>query len=109
MYSVRVLTDGLVEFNGRRYVSVEGPASSHLSAEALATLTARLEQAPLGEWKSGYDTRTTTDEADVKLELRGRRISHYLGDASAPASLTQLEQDLDALLQTAQWVVGPSK
>jgi hypothetical protein len=105
-YVVTVSSSGAVEFDGETAVLVKGKSTATLSAEQLAAIKARLEQCPFEQWKAAYDDRTMTDMASVELTWNGRTIRHYLGDGKAPQELTKLEDDLDALIGTAQWVNG---
>lgn len=106
MYKVKVLADGAIEFDGERFVATVGHATGKLDADALSKLVARLEASGFAEWKSAYEDRRMTDMATVRLTFRGRTITHYLGDDSAPAGLKQLEDDVDALIGTSQWIAG---
>jgi Domain of unknown function (DUF6438) len=104
MYTVAVSTNGDVTFKGVNFVSVKGMAKGKLGREALTKLTARLEASGFGTWKTSYENHQVTDMATVELTWNGKTIRHYLGDEKAPEALTQLENDVDALIGTAQWV-----
>ncbi len=106
LYSVRVMTDGAVTFEGERFVAVTGTSTAQLDPAALGTLVARLEASGFERWKPAYTTREVTDLATVELRFKDKTIRHYLGDAHAPAELTALEADVDTLLGTSQWVTG---
>lgn len=106
MYSVTVFTDGAVSFDGERFVETQGHATGKLDAAALGKLVKRLESSGFAEWKTSYENRQVTDMATVTLTFRGRTIVHYIGDESAPAGLKQLEDDVDALIGTSQWIAG---
>ncbi len=106
VYAVQVSSDGAVEFTGERAVLVEGKSTSKLDADAVAKLVARIEGSGFASWNALYATRLVTDLATVELTYKGRTIRHYLGDSKAPLELTQLEDEIDALIGTSQWVTG---
>lgn len=104
IYRVEVFTDGRVRFQGERFVQVTEPVEAKLSEAQLQALTARLERGGFA-WKS-YERRDATDMPTVVLTWKGQTLRHYQGDQSAPPELTQLEDDLDALIGTARWIKG---
>jgi hypothetical protein len=106
MYVVKVMSDGAVVFDGERFVATVGKATGALDAAALEKLTQRLDASAFASWKAAYTDRRMTDMATVELTVRGRTVVHYLGDDSAPEGLKQLEDDVDALVGTAQWIAG---
>lgn len=105
-YVVTVSSTGEVEFDGESSVLVKGKSTAMLSAEQLATIKRKLEASAFEQWKAAYDDRTMSDMASVELTWNGRTIRHYLGDGKAPKELTTLEDELDALIGTSQWVTG---
>ncbi|MFO0595504.1 MAG: DUF6438 domain-containing protein [Myxococcaceae bacterium] len=105
-YTVRVLESGAVEFNGERDTLVKGAASATLDAAALGKLKARLEGSGFSQWKDAYLTATTVDQPGAELTFQGRTIKHSKGDETAPKELSALEDDVDSLIGTSQWVTG---
>lgn len=105
VYLVEVRGDGAVHFKGERNVKITEPVDSKLDAAALAKLTARLERSGFSGW-SDFSNHQVTDMATVVLTFRGKTVRHYLGDEKAPADLTRLEDEVDALIGTARWVTG---
>ncbi len=105
-YQVEVFSDGRVRFEGRRHVATVGEAVGQLDAAQLSALEARFEAARFTDFAGRYERADTTDLPVVVLAYQGRAVRHALGDSSAPAALTQLEDDVDTLLGTARWVTG---
>lgn len=105
VYGVEVMSDGLVRFKGERHVKVTEPVEVTLDAATLGQLTARLEQSAFSSW-TDYVKPDTTDLPTVTLSFKGKTLRHDRGDAKAPAALTKLEDDVDALLGTERWVKG---
>lgn len=106
IYVVKVMSDGAVAFEGERFVATVGKATGALDAAALEKLTQRLDASGFAGWKAAYTDRRMTDMSTVELTVRGRTVVHYLGDDTAPEGLKQLEDDVDALVGTAQWIAG---
>jgi len=106
VYAVKVSSAGDVEFTGEGGVLVTGPSTATLEAATLQKLTARLEGSGFATWNAQYVKRAMTDQPTTTLTFAGKTIEHYQGDDSAPAELKALEDDVDALIGTAQWVTG---
>lgn len=105
VYRLEVFEDGRVRFEGRLHVAVTEPVEARLPAAEVARLVRRLEQPGFDRWVD-YAQPTTTDQPTVTLTYKGVTIRHDRGDANAPAALTALEDDLDALVGTQPWVKG---
>lgn len=103
VYRVEVLEDGLVRFKGERHVKVTEPVQGRLEQAALEKLTARLDQSGFAQWKDFTRTHMS-DMPTVVLTYKGHTVRHSLGDDQAPPELTQLEDDVDALLGTERWI-----
>lgn len=103
-YAVRVYSDGLVEFEGRRFVATAEKASATLTAAELKAVRSALEAAHFESFKPAYTRPTTTDLPTVIVSNGRKTVRHALGDQTAPASLTRLEQQLDELLHTTRWM-----
>ncbi len=104
-YRLEVFEDGRVRFTGTRHVAVTEPVETTLPRATVDTLIRRLEQRGFEPWVD-YDKPTMTDQPTVTLTWKGVTIRHNLGDERAPSPLKQLEDDLDALVGTEQWVRG---
>lgn len=105
VYVVEVLTDGTARFKGERHVKVTEPVEAKLEPAALQKLEARFEQTAFAQW--GHFTKPTMSDAPtVVLTFKGHTVRHYRGDDQAPPELTQLEDDVDALIGTDRWVKG---
>lgn len=105
IYVVEVLGDGLLRFKGERHVKVTEPVELKLEPAALEQLTARVEQTGFAGWND-FTTNDMSDAPTVVLTFKGHTVRHYRGDTRAPAELTALEDELDALLGTDRWVKG---
>jgi hypothetical protein len=106
VYAVKVSSAGDVQFDGTRDVLVTGPSSSTLDAATMKKLVTRLEGSGFAKFNAQYLKRTETDQPTVTLTFGGKTVEHYLGDETTPPELKQLEDDVDALIGTSQWITG---
>ena len=113
MYTVSVDAQGLVTYNGDRFVKLKGIHKAQLSKNRLTRLYKALERAKLGQYKNQYKDMDVSDLPSAILKVSGlkigarvgsKTIDHYFGDKNAPESLTRLENEVDALLGTRKWV-----
>lgn len=105
IYLVEVLSDGTLHFKGERHVKVTEPVELKLEPSVLEKLTARVEQSGFAAW-SDFTTNEMSDAPTVVLTFKGHAVRHYRGDTRAPAELTALEDEVDALLGTDRWIKG---
>ncbi len=101
VYTVELFADGRVHFRGEANVREPGEHEWRLEAAELQAVVARLETSGFGAWKNAYERQDMTDAGTAVLTYRGKTITHYHGDNSAPPELTALEDELDQLLGTA--------
>jgi hypothetical protein len=108
IYTVTVLRDGTVTWQGRRFVKVVGSATAKLPARTVAALAAAFRRADFFALADRYDHRDVTDNPSAITTFsdgtRTKKIDHYYGDESAPAALRELEARVDELAGTARWV-----
>lgn len=105
VYLVEVLTNGTLRFRGERHVKVTEPVELALPPTTLQALFARLDGSAFSGWPD-FTTVNSSDAPTVVLTYRRHTVRHYRGDAAAPPELTQLEDDVDALLGTGRWIKG---
>jgi hypothetical protein len=105
VYSVTVSSTGVVVFDGEHAVKVLGRSSAQLTPARLGELVARLERSSFAQWKD-FVSQDMTDQPGAVLTFRGKTVRHYHGDEKAPPELKQLEDEVDALIGTSQWVSG---
>lgn len=105
VYLVEVLGDGTLRFKGARHVKITEPVELKLEPATLQRLFARLDGSDFAGWPD-YTKVDATDAPTVVLTYKGHTVRHYRGDDAAPAELTKLEDDVDALLGTERWTKG---
>ena len=108
IYTVTVLRDGTVRWEGKRFVDVTGKATGHLSAKQLAALTDAFKKADVFALKDKYTSYDVTDHPSANITYddgtRKKTIAHYHGDRSAPEALDKLESDIDGIVDTMRWI-----
>ena len=108
IYTVKVLRDGTVQWEGERFVKVTGKATAKLSAAKLAELADAFAKAGYFALKDKYTRYDITDHPSANTSYddgsHHKAIAHYHGDRSAPAALDQLEARIDEIVGTSKWI-----
>jgi hypothetical protein len=114
VYKLTITADGAVEFEGRRFVKQEGVTiKSAISLERLKELMAEFDRVKFFSLDDDYSEtrfscRTDHPSAFTSIRTNGRskRINHYLGcgEPKVPKELTELENKIDEIVNTAQWL-----
>jgi hypothetical protein len=109
VYTVRIDATGLVTYQGEDFVRVLGPASRMLSAGEVNALADELEANDYFNLTVPEDcTNVFTDAPTVTTSLSRRGLSRevvdYKGNKCAPPILDTLEQRIDEVAGTAEWV-----
>jgi hypothetical protein len=107
VYTVRILEDGTVIYNGQDFVAVTGEQTGEIDPATVEAMVAEFAEAGYFEWDAEYMTQTVTDLPTIITSVtrngETHRITRYAGDASAPLALGFLEQWVDAMANTTQW------
>lgn len=107
VYALTVYKDGAVDFEGKHHVKVRGRASAHLQQEQMSELARAVKAASFDSLQPSYERVGVTDRATVVLSIArddaSKTVRHYLGDDSAPASLVELEDAIERIVQVEQW------
>lgn len=105
---VTISADGTINWNGGRFVQTVGAASSKISPERVKELVGVFEQAGYFSLKDSYTAQGVTDmpSANTSITMNGQHkaVQHYYGDSSAPEQLKQVEDKIDEIANTAQWI-----
>jgi hypothetical protein len=109
VYTVTLHGNGRVDWNGERYVAKLGPASRRIKPGAVAALRREIDRAGFWRWPDHWEcARVATDHPwtyiTVVTAARSRRIKHYHGNACVPDAVSRLEQRIDEVAGTAEWV-----
>ena len=114
VYMVTVSAGGEVRFQGNSFVSHPGLSLSRIPQSRVDSLIAELDAAGYFEFDERYvpgspacgnaATDLPTVTTSVTVRGRTRRIQHYRGCSAAPQTLSRLEDRIDEVLNTAQWI-----
>lgn len=109
VYKVEIFRDGVVEYEGKKYVKIQGQATGHVSAEQLLALEEQFRDRSFLTFEDAYERSHTTDcpSAYTTYAFHGftKTVRHYLADDCAvPPSLTALEHEIDRVVQIEQWI-----
>lgn len=114
VYSVRIVADGTVTFDGERFVEVTGVSTAAVEPSAAADLMHGLVAGGFNELAERYthDAKVCgsyhTDAPRVILTLRmsGREktVEHDYGCSDAPESLRRMHAQVDSVAGVARWI-----
>jgi acetamidase/formamidase len=116
IYTVTITSDGVVTFNGERFVKNAGLAQGRIDKSAFRDLVREFEKLDYfklpDEFVPGTKVcpKTITDmpSANTSIRLNGKtkRVAHYrgCGDSGVLARLTALENKIDEVAETEKWI-----
>lgn len=112
VYSASLWSNGVVTFQGAQCVKLKGNHEKRVSAETIQFVERALKMVKYCALESEYVRVDSTDGVTVLVSSAAcgflKTVRHYHGDNTAPLALGKLEDQLDLLLGTLQWV-GPEK
>jgi len=107
IYTVSILEDGTVLYNGERFVSVTGEQTSTIDPTVVAQMVKAFEDAGYFDWDTSYENMTITDMPTVTTSVthdgKTHQIARYAGDYSAPLALPFLEAWIDQMVNSQLW------
>ena len=107
VYTITILEDGTVLYNGERFVEVTGEQTSEIDPATVDMLVEAFADAGYFEWEEAYDQQTITDLptiiTSVTRDGETHRITRYAGDSNAPLALPFLETWIDEAVNTQMW------
>jgi len=110
VYRLTIASDGSVVYIGTKWVKVTGRREYSITPGQVAELESAFERAGFMQLHD-YDHVESTDDdwAHLSFALNGRikRVRHYHGDASAPAALNTLEDEVDRVTASGQFTGTP--
>ena len=113
VYTVTIYGDGTVRYEGKEHVKVKGSQTRVISPDRVRQLVAEIERAGYFSLNDAYNAYMVTDApsaiTSVTVEGRTKRVNHYLGDRNAPKELLVLENRVDEVAGSADWVGGPQQ
>jgi len=112
-YRLTITADGKVVFEGRRFVKQEGTTiKSSISREGLKQLMAEFDRVKFFSLEDDYSNdlnRCPTDNpsafTSIRINGESKIIKHYHGCREPKfKGLTELENKIDEIVNTAQWL-----
>ena len=114
VYKLTITADGTVVFEGRRFVKQEGAQiRSAVNRERLKQLMAEFDRVKFFSLEDDYSEirlSCPTDQpsaiTSIRINGKSKTINHYLGclEPKVPKGLTELENKIDEIVNTAQWL-----
>src|SRR5664280_81046 len=109
-YSLRIVGDGSVTYQGTNYVKVLGAASEQIPVSDVQALVDQMMQANYfglsvpDSCPQGINTDAPDYTTSLTLSGQTHTVPHYAGNQCAPAVLTTLENRIDEITNSAQGV-----
>jgi len=107
-YTVTINGDGQVRYEGRRFVNVVGHRISTIPREDVARLVHRFEEIGFDRLAGAYRAQVTdlpTYVVSITRDGRTKSVVDYGGQsAGMPQSVRDLQDEIDRVAATAQWV-----
>ena len=103
VYKLTVYSDGKVEYEGKDFVKEKGARRSRISEKDFRKLMKKVEEIGFFEFKDRYDGRITDLPTRITTVTKGdvsKTVRNYYG---GPESLSDLEQLIDEVTNSAQW------
>ena len=112
VYSVEIMGDGTVRYQGHLYVAKKGAHKAQISQDSVRSLFQKFVAADFF-WTLDEYTAWITDQPTYVLKLsfdgHTKTVIDYAGRAACmPGEITDLEQAVDTAAQTSKWVKGKS-
>jgi hypothetical protein len=107
VYTVTIMDDGSVIYEGQNFVETMGEQTSEIDPETVASMVEAFANAGYFEWDEAYDTQSVSDLPTVTTSVmrdgETHRIVRYTGDSSAPLALSYLEWWIDVMTNSQLW------
>lgn len=115
VYKLTIQGDGTLNYEDRTYMYEEKDpveavfgVETTISRDKVKEIISEFEKAKYFSLNDRYMERTITDAETVitSITINGntKTIEHYRGDFSAPKKLTKLEDRIDEIVNTSQWI-----
>jgi hypothetical protein len=108
VYELTIHGDGTVNYTGTGFVATRGQQTGHISTAQVQELLAFFDKVGYTALNAEYTAYQITDlpYAQTSLTVAGQThaVNHYQGDHSAPEKLRLLEDKIDEIVNSAQWI-----
>ncbi|MGQ0531443.1 MAG: DUF6438 domain-containing protein [Caulobacteraceae bacterium] len=108
-YTVTISGDGEVRYEGRRFVNVVGQRTATIPREDVARLVARFDEIGFDRLRDAYRAQVTdlpTYAVSITRNGHIKAVIDYGGvSAGMPRTVRDLQDEIDRVAGTAQWVL----
>ena len=108
VYALTIFGNGTVVYVGQDFVQTKGSKETSISTDTVKQLVSEIDKAGYFSLNDSYTKFGVSDMPTVNTSIRmggkTKTIIHYLGDRTAPKQLTDLENKIDELVNSAQWI-----
>lgn len=107
-YEITIYENGTVVYEGRDFVGAIGTRKTNIGEEKVQQLVAKIESIGYFSLQDNYVEVMATCNSSaityVKIGEKEKRISHYNGDFNAPGELFSVEEAIDEMVNSRQWI-----
>ena len=107
-YKLTVYGYGTVVYEGKRFVKIEGKRTAEIGEDKIRQLLSEFERIDYFSLDDSYEELTATDMpsayTSLKVDGKTKVVRHYHGDFGAPEEFTTLEDRIDEIVNSDQWV-----
>lgn len=108
-YTVTINGNGQVRYTGRRFVNAVGERTATIPAEDVARLVARFDEIGFTRLQDAYRANVSdlpTYRVTLTRNGQTKTVLDYGGQgAGMPATVRELQNEIDRVAGTAQWVL----
>jgi hypothetical protein len=107
IYKLTVYGNGKVVYEGKRFVKVTGTRTTTISQTAVRKLIADFQKINYFKLQDSYTGGHTDAPSAITSLTMGKKqktVNHYLASPNAPTQLTDLENQIDAVVNSKQWI-----
>ncbi|MFC1947461.1 DUF6438 domain-containing protein [Chloroflexota bacterium] len=108
VYTLTILGDGTVIYDGKDHVQTLGMIEITIDEAKIEKLVEKFEALDYFSFNNEYTERTITDAptvtTSITLDGKTKTVKHYHGDFNAPEELGQLEDYIDEIVNSSQWI-----
>ncbi|MBD1893832.1 DUF6438 domain-containing protein [Coleofasciculus sp. FACHB-129] len=107
IYKLTVYGNGKVVYEGKRFVKVTGTRTTTISKTAARKLIAdfqKLNYFKLQDSYTGGHTDAPSAITSLTIGKKQKTVHHYLPSPDAPTQLTELENKIDTVVNSKQWI-----
>jgi hypothetical protein len=114
-YEIQIFRSGRIDWLGKHYVKTVGSKTAHLTPAQLKAVQEAFATAHFMTLTGNFDCQEMTDHPSATLSFNdngvAKTIVHYHGCRSTPGVdvLSKLENQIDAIVRSAQWIGTPDE